>query len=157
MKVKVKRKAKASWHPQWQADIKNVALWSASQLEISSKKATVEFLLKNDFEAQYGGVALTMDPLKRFVVILNAAYLHWSPDYILDTVIHEMTHIAQEFHQGLAITDCLTEAHYEGMVYHFEGPDEFSEAYFDLPWEVDARKSAELLLPKYKKSLTFLG
>jgi len=156
MRIKVRRKAKATWHKQWERDIKDVAIWSAEQLGIMRKDAVVEFVLKNDRKAEYGGVALTMNPFKRFVVILNSCYLGgW--EHVLETVIHEMTHVAQEFHQGLAITDCLTEAHYEGMVYNFDGAEEFSAAYYNLPWEIDARESADLLLPKYKKFLTFAG
>jgi hypothetical protein len=154
MRIKVKRKAKGNWHPQWQADIKDAAIWAAAQLGISSKDATVQFILKNNTEAQYSGVALTMDPFRRFVVILNA-WAFPSSDKILSTIFHEMTHVAQEFHQGLAITDCLTEAHYDGMMYSFDGPDGFADAYYDLPWEVDARKSEKKLLERWKKSLTF--
>lgn len=154
MRFKVKRKAKANWHHEWERDIKDVAIWSAEQMDIMRKDAVVEFVLKNDPTAEYGGVVLTMTPFKRFVVILNACYLGHQ-NHVLSTIIHEITHIAQEFHQGLAITDCLTEAHYDGMVYNFEGPDDFAEAYYNLPWEIDARESENLLLPKYKKFLTF--
>jgi hypothetical protein len=154
MRFKVKRKAKTNWHQQWERDIKDAAIWSAEQLGILRKDAVVEFVLKNDSKVEYGGVVLTMNPFKRFVVILNACYLgEW--EHVLETVIHEMTHVAQEFHQGLAITDCLTEAHYEGMVYNFENAEQFNAAYYELPWEIDARESADLLLPKYKKFLTF--
>jgi len=156
MRIKVRRKAKAIWHQQWQRDIKDVAIWSAEQLGIMRKDAVVEFVLKSDRNSEYGGVVLTMNPFKRFVVILNSCYLG-GQEHALETVIHEMTHVAQEFHQGLAITDCLTEAHYEGMVYNFDGPEQFNAAYYELPWEIDARKSADLLLPKYKKFLTFAG
>lgn len=154
MRIKVKRKAKGNWHPQWQADVKDAATWAAAQLGISSKNAIVQFVLKNDVTEEYSGVALTMDPFRRFVVILNA-HAFESSDKILSTIFHEMTHVAQEFHQGLAITDCLTEAHYDGMMYSFEDPADFADAYYDLPWEVDARKTEKKLLEKWKKSLTF--
>ena len=154
MRFKVKRKAKANWHQQWERDIKDAAIWSAEQMDIMRKDAVVEFVLKNDTRAGYSGVVLTMDPFRRFVVILHAwAFDHW--EHILSTVFHEMTHVAQEYHNGLAITDCLTEAHFDGMMYKFEGPDEFADAYFDLPWEVEARDNEKKLLAKYKKFLTF--
>lgn len=153
MKVKVKRKAKTSWHTDWEQEIKSAAIFAAEQLNIAHKKATVEFRLKDDSASQYAGVQLSLSPLKRSVIILNAAYLS-SPKHILSTVMHEMTHVAQEFHNGLVMDD-TTEAHYDGMVYSFDSHEHFQEAYWNLPWEVEARKMEKKLLKKYKKRLTF--
>lgn len=150
MKVKVKRKAKASWHPQWQADIKTLADWSAKELSIDTKKISVDFVLKNDNSVQYSGVALTMDPLRRFVIILNSWGLK-SEKMLVSTIFHEMTHIAQEFHNGLYISDDLTEATYEGTVYRFEDEEDFQDHYWWLPWEIDARKAEKVLFSKWKK------
>lgn len=153
MKVKVKRKAKTSWHKSWTEVIQEAVEFSAAQFNLSKKKIQVDVVLKNDPSVDYAGVCLTLNPMKRFVLIINAAYAE-SSDHILELIFHEMTHVKQEFHNGLVMDD-TTEAHYEGMVYSFASNQEFQEAYYDLPWEVEARAMQKKLLNIWKKRLTF--
>ena len=153
MIVKVKRKAKSSWHSDWVQEVKNAARFAAAHFDLSHQKFKVDFVLKHDRNVDYAGVALTMTPLKRFVIILNSAYVK-SPEHILRLVFHEMTHIKQEFHDGLVMDD-TEEAHYQGMVYSFNEECSYEDAYYHLPWEVEAREMEVILLHKYKKSLTF--
>ena len=152
MRIKVKRKAKASWHSEWVNEVKNAARFAAANFNLSHHEFKVDFILKNDPSVDYAGVTLTLSPLKRFVIILNAAYVK-SSDHILRLVFHEMTHIKQEFHDGLVMDD-TDEAHYKGMVYSFDEQCTFRDAYYHLPWEVEARESEKILLKKYKRCLT---
>jgi len=152
MRVKIKRKAKGSWHSTWVEELKRAVRFSASALDISKKNIKVDIVLKNDPSVDYAGVCLDIVPMRRFVLILNAAYVQ-DQDHILSLVFHEMTHVAQAFHQGFVWEEFET-AHYEGMVYTFDDWDEFKDVYMSLPWEVDARKSEKKLLKRYKKLLS---
>jgi len=152
MQVKVKRKARGYWNKQWKNEVATAARFAAATFNLSHKKFKVDFVLKHDTSVDYAGVALTMKPMKRFVIILNSAYIY-SAEHILRLVFHEMTHIKQEFHDGLVFDD-FDEAHYQGMVYSFTEDCTLQDAYYNLPWEIEAREMENKLLKKYKKRLT---
>ena len=152
LNIKVKRKATSSWNKSWVQDIKDAARFAAANFNLAHKDFKVDFVLKDDPSVDYVGVALTMSPMKRFVVILNAAYVK-SAEHIIRLVFHEMTHIKQEFHDGLVMDD-TDEAHYQGMVYSFNDECSFQDAYYHLPWEIEAREMEVILLHNYKKRLT---
>mgnify|MGYP006079023389 CR=1 FL=1 len=149
MKIKVKRKAKNSWKPEWANAIQNAAIFAGKEFNIDKKKLKVEIILKNSLALDYSGVTLSLNPMKRFVIILNAAYLY-SEARVFEIVFHEMTHVKQEFHNGFILDDS-SEAHFEGLVYNFESEEDFEKQYWDLPWEVEARKMEKKLWKKYSK------
>jgi hypothetical protein len=152
LKVSIKRKAKSTWHKDWVSTIRNACDWASKELNLDSKQFTLDIRLKHDYNVDYYGVQLSVDPLRRSVIILNSALL--DRKQVVEILFHEMVHVAQEFHQGLHITECMTEAHFEGMVYNFEGEDQFFGTHSEHPWEIDAYKRQDQLKEKYRKFLT---
>ena len=153
MHVKIKRKAKSRWHKDWVEMAQEAVEWVCRELRIHNEKAYVKVILKSDFEEVYAGAAMTLKPFSRFAVILNEPYC-LDQDHIFETIFHEFVHIRQELHQGLYLENDYSEAHFEGMVYKYSSPAQFDKAYYDQPWEVEARKVGAKLLKKYKKLLT---
>lgn len=153
MKVSIKRKAKSTWQANWVDTLRNAATWAGEYLNIS-KDFTLDLRLKHDYNVDYYGVQLSVDPLRRSVVILNSALLDMDESSVLEILFHELVHVAQEFHQGLVITECMTEAHFEGDVYEFTGEEHFFGTHGEHPWEIDAYKRQKELKRKYKKFLT---
>lgn len=149
MNIKVNRKAKKLWHSEWKDAITHAASWACKELGIQDSNATVEFKLKWDPSEDYAGLALTMKPFSRFVIILNGVFAT-DDGYIFRTIFHELTHVKQEIHEGLFFDD-ITEAHFRGMVYKFANEAEFGEHYWNLPWEVEAREMEKILGDKYAK------
>lgn len=152
MKIKVKRKAKSSWHKNWVQDVSDAVQFAADEYNLAKKNIKVDVVLKNDPSVDYAGVCLTMEAMKRFVLVLNAAYVT-DEEHVFRLAFHEMTHVKQEFHNGLVMDD-TTEAHYEGMVYSFASDEQYQEAYWDLPWEVEAREMEKELLERWNNRLT---
>lgn len=152
MIVKIKRKAKSTWGKEWVSTIRNACNWASKELDLNSKDFTLDIRLKHDYNVDYYGVQLSVDPLRRSVIILNSAFL--DSKQVVEILFHEMVHVAQEFHQGFHITECMTEAHFDGMVYNFEGEENFFETHSEHPWEIDAYKRQNQLNKKYKKFLT---
>lgn len=151
MKLSIKRKAKTKWHPEWIPMLRTAVDWASDELKLKNKQFHLDLRLKHDHSVDYYGVQLSMEPLRRSVVILNSARLDTRK--VVEILFHEMVHIAQEFHQGLAIDDDMTEAHFEGMVYKFKDEDEFHATHGTHPWEQDAYERQEILIKKYKKFL----
>lgn len=152
MKIKVKRKAKATWNKAWVKELQQIGEFCAQEYNIDRRNATVEVLLKHDPSLDYAGVALTMHEFRRFIIILNSAFTV-NAEHIRRLMFHEMRHIEQEYHQGLYMNEDCTEVHYDGMVYVFESQEHFDELHYDMPWEVDARNIEDKMSKKWKNYL----
>ena len=152
LKVSIKRKAKANWHPSWVPTLYAAVDWASYELGLQNKNFHLDVRLKHDSNVDYYGVQLSVEPMHRSVIILNSALLE--PAGVVEILFHEMVHVSQEFHQGFHITECMTEAHFDGMVYNFEGEEHFFETHSQHPWEIDAYKRQDQLKEKYKKFLT---
>ena len=158
MKLKAKNKAKNKWADSWKDELKSCAKFAADVFNIRNKDFTVEIQLGWDEKESGAAYAMTVEPMKKFVIFMNGYHLlkHMDLDYIREILFHEMTHIKQEFHDGLLMDETYAgEHHFDGMVYYFATEEAFNEAYMALPWEVEARNMQKVLLTEYKNCLQF--
>ena len=121
--------------------IKKATEWAMTkQYRIADAKVSIWIKdgLLHDEKGLSGYTHMTIGANKRHIVAVKVGR---SVDDILTTLFHELRHVAQQergFFDAVAST-------YKG-----EYVDKDKVGYWNLPWEIDARKAADILLERWK-------
>jgi len=150
MKFKTKVKAKSFWGKSDREHMKEAFVWAANYLKINYHIDLVHVTMILDANKSYGGWTV-LNSKFRFFVGVSAR----QEEEAIETLFHEMVHLRQYVSgKMIDLPDDVVQWKGKEITGEWaEGHTEEHDAYWNAPWEVEARKVSKKMLKKYKKKV----